>query len=86
MTQNMRNTAPNSFETEVENVLILPGVFLRERIISSTSAEDTGAKYNVFLFKYILLGILLIKDVFCTWFYAHHVLTKIVRTLYIPIT
>ena len=32
------------FKTEVENVLILPDLFLRERIISSTSAEDTGAK------------------------------------------
>ena len=34
------------FKKEVENVLILPGLFLRERIISSTSAEDTGAKNN----------------------------------------
>ena len=34
------------FKTEVEILLILPGLFLRERIISSTSAEDTGAKNN----------------------------------------
>ena len=34
------------FKTEVEIVLILPDLFLRERIISSTSAEDTGAKNN----------------------------------------
>ena len=46
MTQNMRDMAPYSFKTEVEIVLILPGLFLRERIISSTSAEDTGAKNN----------------------------------------
>ena len=34
------------FETEVENVEndILPGLFLRERIISSTSAEDIACK------------------------------------------
>ena len=31
---------------EVENVLILLGLIIRERIISSTSAEDTGAKSN----------------------------------------
>ena len=31
---------------KVEIVLILPGLFLRERIIYSTSAEDTGAKNN----------------------------------------
>ena len=43
MTQNMRNKAPYSFKTEVEFVLILPGLFLRERIISSISAEVTGA-------------------------------------------
>ena len=34
------------FKTEVDNVLILPGLFLSERIISSTSAEDTEAKNN----------------------------------------
>ena len=32
------------FKTEVENVLMLPGLFLRERIISSTAAKDIGAK------------------------------------------
>ena len=49
MTQNMKNMAGRRlilFKTDVENVLILPGLFLRERIISSTSAEDTGAKNN----------------------------------------
>ena len=34
------------FKTEVENVLTIPGLFLREIIIFSTSAEDTGAKNN----------------------------------------
>ena len=34
-------------KTELGNVLILlPGLFLRERIISSASAEDTGEKNN----------------------------------------
>ena len=43
----MRNMAPIIlFKTEVEIVLILPGLFLRDRIISSTSAEDTGTKNN----------------------------------------
>ena len=32
------------FKTEIETVLILPGLFLREIIISSTSSEDTWAK------------------------------------------
>ena len=43
-------------------------------------------KYSmtVLLFQYLLFGILLIKDVFiCSWFYAHQVLTKLVRPLYI---
>ena len=35
------------FKIEVENVLILPGLFLRKRIIfSSTSTEVTGTKNN----------------------------------------
>ena len=34
------------FKIEVENVLILPRLFIWERIISSTSAEVTGAKNN----------------------------------------
>ena len=41
MTQNLKNMAAYSFQNRVEDVLILDGLFLRERIISSTSAEDT---------------------------------------------
>ena len=38
---------------------------------------------NVLLFKCLLFGILLIKDVFiCRWFYAHQMLTNLVRPLY----
>ena len=46
MTQNMRNVAPYSFKIDIENVLILPGLFLSERIVSSTSREVTGTKNN----------------------------------------
>ena len=46
MTQNTKNTAGILFKAEVENVLMLSGLFLRERIISSTSAEVPGAKNN----------------------------------------
>ena len=39
---------------------------------------------NVFLFKYLLFGILLIKDVFIRrWFYAHKGFTNLVRPLHI---
>ena len=44
ITRETRRLIP--FKTEVEIVLILPGLFLREIIISSTSAEDTVAKNN----------------------------------------
>ena len=46
MTQNMRHGAlfmrHGALKNEVENVLILPSLFLRERITSLTSAEDIG--------------------------------------------
>ena len=42
-------------------------------------------KYSVneLLFKYLLFCILFIKDLFMCKFYAHQVLTKLVRPLYI---
>ena len=46
MTRKMETWHHILIKTEVENVLILPGLFVRESIISSTTAEDTGAKNN----------------------------------------
>ena len=46
MTQNRETWRLILFRTEVQNVLILPGLFLRDRIISSISAEHPGVKNN----------------------------------------